>query len=748
MEVSNQFEERNSNMKSKGLSFVLAIAFIISCLTVFVSAAETDQKTELMLPDKVILSTGNYDETVSVITKNLGNKQISWNIADEDIVDIDPEYKRATLRGLKEGFTKLTVNAGTTYSNTCEIEVVKTEKVLIKDDDSEDESDISLKEITLVVGQSDMKLIADYIPGKNRDSRGDAVQWTSTAPGVVKIDTDGNLTAKKAGEATIRVNIGEATETCKVTVLEKHKIKLDDSNKEMINLAVSNNTKESEKGVDITVTATPTDSEDFYIKTLYVLGENSGDEIDRLNNKDKTKGAQKLTFEMPDEEVTVFAEVEAFDPNKKPLEAITIVPEKLTMPKGTKYALKVKYIPEDTTEPKDVTWSSVSSDVVSVDENGIITALKEDSTAIVAKVGKKEATINVTVDGEIDSLKIDSNDFSLKEKEEKTLKAKYTPISPVGLLVEWTSSNEKVAKVDADGKVTGVGEGTATITAKVGDETASVKVTVSKLVGDYNIIVRSGSNGKVETSVTTADKGDIVVLTVKPDEGYSLGQLSVVDNKANPVKVKSEKDSEFTFEMPDSDVVVTAAFSKKGSGRFVDVPAGIWYEEAVNYVADKGYLDGVGNNRFDPNGRVTRGQLCTILYAMEGKPLVTAGSVFPDVAASKYYYDPVRWAATNGMVAGYTDGTFKPEVYVSRQQLAAVLHKYTAYKGFDTSATANIKTFADYSSVSNYAVTPLSWAVSHKVMSGTNTNRLEPLNAATRAEFAVMLKAYDANVRK
>ena len=237
-------------------------------------------------------------------------------------------------------------------------------------------------------------------------------------------------------------------------------------------------------------------------------------------------------------------------------------------------------------------------------------------------------------------------------------------------------------------------------------------------------------------------------MTVKPDEGYSLGQLSVVDNKANPVKVKSEKDSEFTFEMPDSDVVVTAAFSKKGSGRFVDVPAGIWYEEAVNYVADKGYLDGVGNNRFDPNGRVTRGQLCTILYAMEGKPLVTAGSVFPDVAASKYYYDPVRWAATNGMVAGYTDGTFKPEVYVSRQQLAAVLHKYTAYKGFDTSATANIKTFADYSSVSNYAVTPLSWAVSHKVMSGTNTNRLEPLNAATRAEFAVMLKAYDANVRK
>ena len=168
----------------------------------------------------------------------------------------------------------------------------------------------------------------------------------------------------------------------------------------------------------------------------------------------------------------------------------------------------------------------------------------------------------------------------------------------------------------------------------------------------------------------------------------------------------------------------------------------------MNYVAEKGYLDGVGNNRFNPKGAVTRGQLCTILYAMEGKPTVTAGSVFPDVGVSKYYYDPIRWAATKGMVAGYTDGTFKPDVFVSRQQLAAVLYKYTVYKGFDVSVSADITKFADYSSISNYAVSPLRWAVSHKIMSGTNTNRLEPQSAATRAEFAVMLKAYDANVRK
>ena len=159
-------------------------------------------------------------------------------------------------------------------------------------------------------------------------------------------------------------------------------------------------------------------------------------------------------------------------------------------------------------------------------------------------------------------------------------------------------------------------------------------------------------------------------------------------------------------------------------------------------------MDGVGNNRFNPSGAVTRGQLCTILYAMEGKPTVTSGSVFPDVQSSRYYYDPVRWAAAKGIVAGYTDGTFKPNVYVSRQQLAAVLYKCTVYKGFDVSVSADITKFADYSSISNYAVSPMRWAVTHKVMSGTNRNTLNPQSAATRAEFAVMLKAYDANVRK
>lgn len=726
-------------MKRKGLAIILAFCLVISLVPVLASAATTTV-TKLTLPDKILLSTNSRFSVNVPVEKEPSdaNQQISWNIKDEDYVDVDEYGDEAILKGLKSGKTILTVNAGKVYSNECEITVVTEETLeMVKD------------EVTLVEGDESVKLAYNYVPGeKQTNIDPDDESWVSSKRSVANVDQEGNVTPVSEGETTIFVNKGNAdAASCKVIVLAKHKVSVDDSNKDDVSVETSE--KVAAKGKEVTINATPANVEDFYVQEIKVVGDDSGEEIgEGFQNENKEEGKQRVVFDMPDEDVTVYVTVAAFDPDKKPLKSISIVPEKLTMPKDTKYALSVTYNPTDTTESKDVTWESMDDKVVSVDKNGVITALSEGSTAVTAKVGKVEASINITVSGAISNLTIDSKAFELKAKEEKALKVKYTPSQPSGLIADWSSSDESVATVDNNGTVKGVSEGKATITAKLGGKTASVAVTVTKLVGDYDIVVKPGNNGKVETSATTADKGDIVVLTVKPDEGYSLGQLTVVDDKANPVKVKSEKDNEFTFEMPDSDVVVTAAFSKKGSGRFVDVPAGIWYEEAVNYVADKGYLDGVGNNRFDPNGRVTRGQLCTILYAMEGKPLVTAGSVFPDVAASKYYYDPVRWAATNGMVAGYTDGTFKPEVYVSRQQLAAVLHKYTAYKGFDTSATANIKTFADYSSVSNYAVTPLSWAVSHKVMSGTNTNRLEPLNAATRAEFAVMLKAYDANVRK
>lgn len=732
-------------MKKRTISILLAVAFIVSCMSM-VAFAETTEVETLELPEKLLLSTsGDSLDVYPVITPADADESLAWQISDKTIVSVTQRNGGAyvELAGKKEGITNLTVKSGNVVSNECEITVSSKETIWISEE-----------ELTMSPGQI-KSLSFDYIPDEDSDDPDPSTSWTSTNPAVARVSNFGDVTAVSKGTAEIRVNKGGVTATCQVTVLEEHDITLDDSNKENVTLKVAGNYKKAVEGRKLIVNASPVEEEDFYVQNIVVVGDNSEEEIASMENTKKAKGQQRLEFNMPDEDITIHATVVAFDPDRKPLKSIALNVEKITMPVDTRYGLSVTYNPEDTTEPKDVKWESMNEDVAVVDENGIITAVKAGSTAVTATVGKVKANVNVTVEGKITKVAIDADDFELNAKEEKTLKAKYTPGTTDGLIVAWSSNNEKVAKVDDSGKVTAVDEGTASITAKIGGKSDSVKVTVKKLVKSFSIVVDKASNGTIETSSTTAEKGDFIAVTVKPDEGYQLGSLQAVnatDNK--PMTLDSDGDNRFVFEMPESDVVIKGAFSKKGTdpepktNRFVDVASGVWYEEAVNYAADKGYLDGVGNNRFNPSGAVTRGQLCTILYAMEGKPTVTSGSVFPDVQSSRYYYDPVRWAAAKGIVAGYTDGTFKPNVYVSRQQLAAVLYKYTVYKGFDVSVSADITKFADYSSISNYAVSPMRWAVTHKVMSGTNRNTLNPQSAATRAEFAVMLKAYDANVRK
>lgn len=442
---------------------------------------------------------------------------------------------------------------------------------------------------------------------------------------------------------------------------------------------------------------------------------------------------------------------------------VVIDPAEAEVTAGETVPLKAVYNNGTAEETAAVfTWSSGNASIAKVDNTGKVTGVAKGTTKIYATTtadGENhtgECTVTV-----VDPLKIEyAEDVNGKVTGPEKAGRKSIVTVTAEPNKDYKVTAIKVATKDDGAVVVNKpvsGDGKQTLQFEMPEKdivvSAVFETAVVPPVAKYKVTLSPVKNGKVDVSKETADKDETVKITLTPDEGYEMGDLKVVDKNDKLVKLTSAGDNAFTFTMPDSDVVVAAAFAKKGSDpdpqqKISDVPAGSWYEDAVYYVTGKGYFTGIGNNKFDPKGNVTRGQLCTILYAMEGKPTVTSGNVFSDVAPSKYYYDPVRWAAANGMVAGYTDKTFKPNVYVSRQQLATVLYKYTVYKKFDVSVSANITTFADYSSITNYAVTPLRWAVSHKVMSGTNRNTLNPLGAATRAEFAVMLKAYDANVRK
>ena len=160
------------------------------------------------------------------------------------------------------------------------------------------------------------------------------------------------------------------------------------------------------------------------------------------------------------------------------------------------------------------------------------------------------------------------------------------------------------------------------------------------------------------------------------------------------------------------------------------------------YVNSKGLMVGTGDTSFNPNGTVTRAQMVQTLYAMAGKPPVSGDSQFSDVSSDKWYNDAINWAQQNGIVAGYTDGSFKPNQEITREQMLAIMNKYATYCGENTSQANSAFNYSDANNISNYAVAPISWGVEHGMISD-NLSNLRPTANATRIELAQMLMRYD-----
>ena len=176
---------------------------------------------------------------------------------------------------------------------------------------------------------------------------------------------------------------------------------------------------------------------------------------------------------------------------------------------------------------------------------------------------------------------------------------------------------------------------------------------------------------------------------------------------------------------------------------FKDVSKNVWYYNSVKYCYENGIIVGTTDETFSPNTNVTRGNLVTILWRMEGNPVVSGNLSFPDVKQSDYYYEAVKWAEKTGVVHGYDTGKFGPNNYISREQLATILNNYAKYKKKDTSKKADLSTFTDNKKISSYAKEGVAWAVGNKVMSGKNEGtRVDPQGKATRAETAAMIQNY------
>ena len=268
----------------------------------------------------------------------------------------------------------------------------------------------------------------------------------------------------------------------------------------------------------------------------------------------------------------------------------------------------------------------------------------------------------------------------------------------------------------------------------------------------YDVEISAVTGGKVVAKPSSAEKGAKVVLTVTPNAGQELRELAAADAAGEKIDLTENADGTFTFIMPAGDVAVTAVFGCDGSelcpgNKFPDFDASEWYHDAMDWAITNGYLLGFDNDgTIRPYGQTTRAEVVAVLARIAGadvKAYANADKKFADVSDSDWFAGVVAWAAQNGIVEGYGDGTyFGPNDPVTREQLAVFLMRFAKFKGQDVTGRVDLE-FPDAESVNDWAQESVSWAVSEGLILGyEDTGLLKPGAGAARAELAAIMMRF------
>ena len=282
-----------------------------------------------------------------------------------------------------------------------------------------------------------------------------------------------------------------------------------------------------------------------------------------------------------------------------------------------------------------------------------------------------------------------------------------------------------------------------TITADTATHTQTIAMTylpVDYYDPTYAIEVdKDIQNGEVTVNRRYAERGDTVTITVKPDNGFKLDELTVIDKNGNELKLTDKGNGKYTFTMPASKVEVNATFVKEvETSPFSDVSTSAYYYEAVKWAQEKGITGGIGNGLFGPNQPCTRAQIVTFLWRAAGSPEPKSMSSFSDVSTDSYYAKAVAWAVENGITTGTGDGKFSPDATCTRAQSVTFLFRAIG-KLVDSRAE-----FSDVLTDSYYA-NAVAWAVENGVTNGIGNGLFGPDNSCTRAQIVTFLfRAYQS----
>ena len=178
------------------------------------------------------------------------------------------------------------------------------------------------------------------------------------------------------------------------------------------------------------------------------------------------------------------------------------------------------------------------------------------------------------------------------------------------------------------------------------------------------------------------------------------------------------------------------------SEKYKDLDTEKWYHEDIDYVVSNNIMLGTSDTEFAPDESLTRGMLVTILYRNEGEPATNRSIPFADVDMGAYYANAVVWAQQNGIVKGISETEYAPDMNVTREQLATIMFRYAQFKGMEAVTTEENLHFDDASVISEYAVIAMNWGVGRDYIFIRNAGKINPNEAATRAEIAAFIHRF------
>ena len=489
-------------------------------------AAANVAVTEVILDKtKLTLKEGDSETLLATVKPDdATDKTVTWSTSDESIAKVDYNGKVTAVR---EGSTTITAKAGEKTA-TCAVSVSK--KVV-------DVTSVTLNKTELTLTEGDSETLTATV--KPDDATDKTVTWTSSDASIASVDANGKVTAVKDGSATITAKAGEKTATCAVTV-SKNVVAVTSVTLNKTELTLTEGDSET-----LAATVKPDDATD-----RTVTWSTSDATVAAVDNNGKItavkEGSATITAMAGEESATCAVSI-----SKKVIEvaSVTLNKTELILTEGDSETLTATVKPDDATN-KTVTWSTSDESIAKVDNNGKVTAVKEGTATIIARAGAKSATCALSVRRkviEVTSITLNKAELTLTEGDSETLTATVKPDDATDKTVTWSTSDATIATVDNNGKVTAVKAGSATITAKAGEKSATCALSVSRKV----IEVTSVTLNKAELTLTEGDS-ETLSATVKPDDAtdktvmWSSSDASVASVDANG-KVTALKEGKATI---------------------------------------------------------------------------------------------------------------------------------------------------------------------------------------------------------